>query len=293
MTTHLGIDIGGTKVAFLDDNGTRSAFTWPESSAVAQDLELFRAHAEPFGATARGVGVAFPGALDAAGRVVVWPSRGSWAGADFLGLLREVFPHARVRVGDDGDLAALAEADHAGSGDILYAGVGTGIGGGLVIGGRPAPGLGRGSCELGHVVIDRAGTRCVCGRRGCVQTEASGPAILRRAAKTLGMTVSFADLVTGVRDGSGWALDAIEHACAALATAVITVTELVRPDVVLVGGGFADGVPGFVDTLAARTAALARPGVSVPSVRPAVHGGDSSLHGALLVAHGRFDWETR
>jgi kanosamine 6-kinase len=288
VTTHLGIDIGGTKVAFIDDHGTRSAFTWPEHSDVAHDLELLRAHAAPFGATARGVGVAFPGALDADGRVVVWPSRASWTGAGFLGPLREIFPHAHVRVGDDGDLAALAEADHAGRGDLLYVGVGTGVGGGLVIAGRSCPELGRGSCELGHVVIDRAGARCVCGRRGCLQAEASGPAILGRAAGARGSAVSFADLVTGVRDGSGWALDAIEHACDALATAVITVTELVRPDVVVVGGGFADGVPGFVDVLAARTAALARPGVPVPSVRPAVHGGDSSLHGALLAARGRF-----
>jgi kanosamine 6-kinase len=287
MTKHLGIDIGGTKVAFIDDNGTRSAFTWPEGATAAHDLELFLTHAKPFAATARGVGVAFPGALDADGRVLAWPSRASWTGTDFLGLLRETFPHARVQVGDDGDLAALAEADHAGSGDLLYVGVGTGIGGGLVIGGRPCPGLGRGSCELGHVVIDRAGARCVCGRRGCVQAEASGPAILSRAAKMLGMTVSFADLVAGVRAGSGWAVDAISHACDALATAVLTVTELVRPDVVVVGGGFADGVPGFVETLAARTVALARPGVPAPSVRPAVHGGDSSLYGALLAARGR------
>lgn len=289
VTEHLGIDIGGTKVAFMDEHGVRSAFTWPENSTAAHDLELFRAHAEPFGAAARGVGVAFPGALDATGRVVVWPSRAHWAGVDFLGLLRDIFPHARVRVGDDGDLAALAEADHAGRGDILYVGVGTGIGGGLVIGGRLCPGPGRGSCELGHVVIDRAGPLCVCGRCGCVQAEASGPAILSRAARTRGTAVSFADLVAGVRDGSGWAVDAVEHACDALATAVHVVTELVRPDVVLVGGGFADGVPGFVEKLAVRTAALARAGVPAPPVRPAGHGGDSSLHGALLAARGRFE----
>ena len=92
-----------------------------------------------------------------------------------------------------GNVAALAEAHAAGRPDLLYLGVGTGVGGGIVLGGRLLPGPSRGSCEIGHLIVDRSAARCDCGRRGCVQSVASGPAVLRRAARGRGAEVTFAE----------------------------------------------------------------------------------------------------
>ncbi|MFI1980446.1 MULTISPECIES: ROK family protein [Streptomyces] len=289
--------MGGTKVAFrTETSGTRGAASrdsvvrWRSSAGLPEDLDTLRAHVEELLARAArplaGVGVAVPATLDAAGRVTAWPTRPSWVGLDLSEVLRDLFPGSEVSWADDGDLAAVAEAHAAGHSDLVYVGVGTGIGGGIVLGGRPVPGTRRGSCELGHLIVDRDGELCDCGRRGCVQAEASGPATLRRAAAARGAEVTFEELRAGYADGADWAVTAVEHSCAALAAALVGAGELVHPSATVVGGGFAAGIEGFVAEVARQAAMLARPGHPVAPVLPARLGGGSSLHGALLAARG-------
>ena len=287
--TRLGIDVGGTKVAFRLAAGDRppqqSAFRWPpgadpDGDWAALEAEVARLRAaweRPITA----VGVAMPAAVDASGRVTAWPGRPAWAGLDLASRLRALFPDAAVRWADDGDLAALAEAGHAGSPNVVYLGIGTGVGGGVVLDGRPVPG-----CEIGHLIVDRRvrGDRCDCGRRGCVQSAASGPATLRRAARLRGAAVSFAELREGLLTGARWAADALERTWDVLAAAVTGLGEIFHPDLAIVGGGFAAGLPGFAGAVADRAAALARPGFPVVPVRRAELGGLSSLHGAVLLA---------
>ncbi|WP_438452794.1 ROK family protein [Streptomyces asiaticus] len=292
--------MGGTKVALRlehDDLSIReSTFRWAEpdgtdaitSGGATRDLELLARHirelCEPERLT--GVGVALPATLDATGTVTAWPGRPGWAGVELRSALSALFGEAEVRCADDGDLAALAEAHEAACPDLLYLGVGTGIGGGIVLNGKPVPGVGRGSCEVGHLIVDRDGPLCDCGRRGCVQAAASGPATLRRAARRRGEEVAFTALREAVRDGKQWAVAALRESGRALATAVAGVCELVRPSLVLIGGGFAAAMPELVAIVAERTTALERPGHPLPPVRAATLGGLSSLHGAVLLARG-------
>ncbi|WP_326743297.1 ROK family protein [Streptomyces sp. NBC_01768] len=292
--TYLGIDIGGTKVALRAENGTQSqeaVFPWPGPESTAHDdLAALATQVRALLAGTPGpvtsVGIAMPATVDGAGRVTTWPNRPSWTGLDLRGALHPLFPGSEVAWADDGDLAALAEADAAGCRNLVYLGVGTGIGGGLVVDGRPCPGADRGSCEVGHVIVDRAGPRCDCGRHGCVQAIASGPATLRRAARLRGTTTTFDDLGQGLRDDEPWAVAAVQESCAALAVAVVSLNELVHPSLALIGGGFADGLPGFTDRVAAAATALTRPGHRLAPVRAAALGGLSSLRGALLLARG-------
>ncbi|NGO67574.1 ROK family protein [Streptomyces boncukensis] len=286
----LGIDIGGTKVVLRTEDGAGPAhertFRWPRTRDAVADCALLAAGVRDAAGHAdiEAVGVAMPATLDPAGRVVAWPSRAHWAGLEFVPFLRGLLPSADVRCADDGDLAALAEADAAGAESLLYLGVGTGIGGGLVRDGHPLPGIGRGSCEVGHVVVDRAGPRCVCGRRGCVQAVASGPATLARASALRGAAVGADRLREEWRSGTSWARAVVEESCAALAAAVTTVTELFRPSLVRIGGGFAAGLPGFVTGVADGVSALARAGQGAVPVEPAEFGPLSSLRGATLLA---------
>lgn len=292
MTGYLGVDVGGTKVALRVEGAggavDESSFAWPPASDPALDLALLAYHVATVRATWTepivAVGIAMPATVDSEGCVVTWPGRPSWRGLDLATALADLFPGARVRWADDGDLAAVAEAGAAGCADLVYLGVGTGIGGGIVLGGRSVPGSNRGSSEIGHVIVDRSGARCDCGRQGCVQAIASGPATLRRAGAARGAEVTFAEFVRGVSDSRLWAVSALEESCVALATTVVNLTELLRPELVVVGGGFAAAVPDLIDRVNSHAEGLARAGHPPAPVRRAAFGGLSSLYGAVRLA---------
>ncbi|WKU48942.1 ROK family protein [Streptomyces sp. VNUA116] len=293
----LGVDLGGTKAALRLESSSGagtgsvdSVFAWPATGGAAADLSALAAAAAldraPAGDPVTAVGVAVPATLDASGRVRGWPNRPSWRGLDLVRELAGLWPDAEVRLADDGDLAALAEAGAAGCPDLVHLGVGTGIGGGIVLGGALCPGTARGSCEVGHVIVDRAGERCDCGRHGCVQSVASGRAVLRRAARRLGRDVGFDVLREAWRDGEPWALETVGESAAALAAAVVSLCELVRPRLVTIGGGFAAGLPGYVAEVAHRVRQFERPEGPHIHLRPAALGALSSLDGAVLLARG-------
>lgn len=296
--SYLGIDIGGTKVALrltaeLSPHSSRAiedSFRWPPASDGPRDLALLTERVQAL--TSRwpdpitAVGVAVPALFNACGIVRTWPSRPHWAGIRFVSFLERVFAGIPAFYADDGDLAALAEARQMNCANLLYFGVGTGIGGGIVHNGRPWPGLARGSCEVGHIVVERNGPRCDCGRRGCVQAVASGPATLRLAARLAGRDLTFAELAGAVGAGEPWAVTAIGASTAVLASAVVGVCELAQPDAVVIGGGFASGMPGYVTSVQEHVRRMARPGIDLVPVRPAVLGSRSSLQGALELAAG-------
>jgi kanosamine 6-kinase len=289
---YLGIDIGGSKVALRveTDSGCEreTTFTWAPRRRVDRDLAQLAEHVDELRARAGtpflAVGVAMPATVGPDGRITAWPSRPEWTGLDLDASLRALVPEAAVAWADDGDLGALAEAQVSGCDDLLYIGVGTGIGGGLVLRGAPCPGLGRGSFEIGHVIVEMGGSLCVCGRPGCLQAIASGPATLRRAGQLRGSDVTLDELRRALRDGQPWAVTAIDRTCLALATAVTGVHELVHPERALIGGGFAAGLPEIVGRVSKHLAALARPGHPPLPVEPATLGALSSLRGAVSLA---------
>lgn len=286
----LGIDVGGTKVAVRTErHGTvaEHIMTWPAEGSARDDLEVL-GHWLGVALTGQpaptAVGMAMPATCDATGTVVTWPGRPSWTGLDLRAALRALFGRIPVAWADDGDLAALAEAGHAGLRDVVYVGVGTGVGGGIVRDGRVWPGPERGSCELGHLVVDMSGPCCDCGRHGCLQALASGPATLRRATGLRGRVVTPADLTAGLASGAGWAEGALVPTVAALAAAVVGVSELAHPDVVLIGGGFGAGIADLPARVAGAAGSLRRRGGRVLDIRPAALGARSSLVGAVLLA---------
>ncbi|HEX6354491.1 ROK family protein [Actinophytocola sp.] len=292
MSHYLGIDIGGTKVALRVETDAgcvdEATFEWAPRHSAARDLAQLADHVAELrtrlGAPLRSVGVAMPGTVGPDGRITAWPSRPEWAGTDLDGSLRALFGESAVAWADDGDLGALAEARDSGCDDLLYVGVGTGVGGGLVLNGTPCPGLYRGSFEIGHVVVELDGTLCVCGRQGCLQAIASGPATLDRAALLRGAAVTFDDLRRALRHEQPWAVSAVDRTARALAAAVTGVRELVHPKRAVIGGGFAAGIPEIVGWVSEHLAELARPGQPPLLAEPAALGGLSSLRGAVSLA---------
>jgi kanosamine 6-kinase len=288
----LGVDLGGTKVALRAETESGAirehVFRWrgrgleSDLAELAAEVSLFRQQAlEGFA----GVGIALPATVGSDGHVTAWPNRPEWRGLDVRRAFRALFGDAPVRWADDGTLGALAEARAASCDDVLlYVGVGTGVGGGLVAGGVLWPGLDRGSFEIGHLVTDADGPMCQCGRRGCLQATASGPATLARAARLRGADVGYDELQQGLLADEEWAVQSVDRTCHRLAVAITGIRELLHPSVVVVGGGFAAGLPCFADMVEHHMASQARPGVPAPMVNLSLMGGLSTLHGAVALA---------
>jgi kanosamine 6-kinase len=233
------------------------------------------------------VGVAAAPSLDRTGEISVWPSRPSWTGMNLVAVLQRI-TRAEVVVGDDGTLAAVAEAGATGDTDLAFIGLGTGVGGGLVVDGRLLAGSDGGAGELGHVPVRQGGSvpPCRCGRSGCLQAFASGPAVLARAALECGATTAIGpdDFVRAVHDRRGWALRALAPAIAALSEVVVQLAEIARPRTVRLGGGFGVAIPGLARDIADNLVSCRRPGHGMPAVESAQLGPFSSLYGAQLLA---------
>ena len=193
----LTLDVGGTKcVAAAADAG--GAIVAQERTApllqrgpepfvdhLCELVERVRARPEVKARAPRRLGVAAPGPLELpAGRIVDAPNLPGVGVADLGGALRRRFG-LEVVIENDASCGALAEGLFgAGRGlaDFLFLTMSTGIGGGVVSGGRLLRGATGNGAELGHVVVDPRGPRCGCGRVGCLEAICGGLNLARRVA---------------------------------------------------------------------------------------------------------------
>ncbi|MDX6692008.1 MAG: glucokinase [Solirubrobacteraceae bacterium] len=196
MTLRGGIDLGGTKIqtVVVDDGHTvlgqarRPTPTTGGPQDVAEAIaEAMREACEQAGVTTKKlglVGVGSPGEVNsAAGTVTSARNLPDWEGSYPLGKTLGTTLGAPVALGNDVQVATDAEAQ-LGAGreydSMLGVFWGTGVGGGIILDGKPWLGLG-GAGEIGHVVVDVHGERCPCGRRGCMEAYAGRNALERKA----------------------------------------------------------------------------------------------------------------
>ena len=196
MATHGGIDLGGTKIQTVivdDDHEVLGSARRPTPTSggpkdVAAEMEAaLREAAEQAGvepASLAGVGVGSPGTIDG-GEVTSARNLPDWEGSFPLAATLSDALGTEVRLGNDVQVATDAEfALGAGRPYDSLLGVfwGTGVGGGIVLGGKPW--VGRGAAgEIGHIVVELDGARCTCGRRGCMEAYAGRSAMEAHAAK--------------------------------------------------------------------------------------------------------------
>src|SRR5580692_1593826 len=199
-TFALGVDIGGTKVAagLVDGEGailfqTRVAMPANGSAAEAFGAVQFAIEgvfaAQPEArASLTGIGICAPGPLDpVTGMILNPPNVHCWRNFPLATEVQRVFGFS-ARVDNDGNAAGLAEAIWgAGVGyrNVFYATLGTGIGTGIVFDRKIYHGRTGSAAEGGHVTIDYHGPVCGCGKRGCIESLAAGPAIARRARERI------------------------------------------------------------------------------------------------------------
>jgi glucokinase len=249
----LAVDIGGTKMAAamagLRNGRLGPVITTMTPRGSGDDVweslaGLIHACTGGAGGGPAAVGVGCPGPMNTEAGTVSPVNIPGWRGFPLQARITE-FTGAPTVLANDACCAALGEYRHgAGRGATSMLGivVSTGVGGGLVLDGRLYQGPTGNAGHLGHAVADPGGDPCPCGGRGCVETLASGPSMVRRALQAgwrgpPGATA--ADLARAAAAGSPEALEAFDRAGRALATGIVWAAALADLDAAVIGGGVA------------------------------------------------------
>jgi glucokinase len=294
-----GIDLGGTKIQtvvvdakneVLGESRRPTPETGgPEDVAREMTAALREAAEQADLGTAdlAGVGIGSPGDADERTGVVSGARNlPGWEGAFPLGEhLSEQFG-VPVRIGNDVDVAVQGEFE-LGAGKpydtILGIWWGTGVGGGLILDGKPW--IGRGAAgEVGHIVVKRGGARCTCGRKGCMEAYAGRLAMeikareeVKRGAKTDLFKIMEERgrdrLTSGVweralKHGDDLATRLIDRAVKALGAGIASAVNLLDPEAVIIGGGL--GVR-FGEKYVSRIATRMHPHLFVDDRPPHMH----------------------
>ena len=308
----IGIDLGGTnlKLALLDgEDRMRERVTAPTGGAEGHEAVIARMIEGVTALRARapeipvaGIGVGVPGMVDMAtgvtGDLPNLPGR--WSDVP---VGPRIASATGLPVGLLNDGKAFAVAEHrlgaaAGTETALLAAVGTGIGGAVIAHDRVLFGVGGAAGEIGHLIVQPEGPRCTCGNLGCVETLASGPAIVAEAVRRIvqGFATSLVALSGGdlnaitpelvaraAEQGDAVAAEVLDRAGGWFGVALAGAIALIAPEVVVIGGGVAPAGSRYFE--AAERVARSHCGVTDIdriAFRPAALGYDAGVIGAAL-----------
>ncbi len=265
MKYYIGIDLGGmsAKAGLMNEEGNvlcmarceTCAEDAPEVTArhlaeladqLIEDQEIDREEVAA-------IGIGSPGVINSeSGSVVIW-SNFHWTNVP---LARLVSTHAKlpVYVTNDANAAALGEAKYGsgkGYGDSVMITLGTGVGGGIVFGGKLFEGYRSAGGELGHTVIHKGGRLCTCGRKGCFECYASATALKRETRVAMEkhpeslmwkITPRLEDVngrtpFDAARAGDKYGKRIVRDYVENLGEGIANIVNLLRPQVIILGGG--------------------------------------------------------
>ena len=306
----VGADVGGTKVAagLVHANGEiilHRRVPMVSNASAQEGLDaVLSAIAEVLadGAVVSGIGICAPGPLDPkTGIILNPPNLPCWRNFPLAKWVQQKY-RVPVKVDNDANAAALAEARWgAGRGyrNVFYATIGTGIGTGMVMHDRIYHGRTGAAGEGGHVSIDYRGPICRCGKPGCIEILASGTALAKRAGDRIaaGTKSSMLDLAGGnlaaitgeiigkaSDTGDALAREILAETVEMLALWLSNMIDLLDPEVIVIGGGAAALLLPFFDSLRERVPQFAvNPRASeVPIVEARYHAESGIAGGAAL-----------
>lgn len=290
----VGIDLGGTaiKAGAISETGTildRRSAPVDAREGPAPLLDRIAEIARSLGAKDR-LGLGSPGVFDRGrGTILEAPNLRFLEGialCEELGRRLDLRADA-VRLENDANAAALGEqwiGAGKGAEDLVLVTLGTGVGGGIVLGGRLFTGPGGMAGEIGHVVVDPGGVICGCGARGCLETLASATAARRRAAERK-LPEDLEQLANAARRAPGPERDLLAEIGADLGRGLAVALTLLDVRLFVVGGGFGAAFdvlePGIRAGLAERSYGRRSEDVRVV---PAALGPDAGWIGAARLA---------
>ena len=290
----IGIDLGGTKIEIiaLDDAGqtlARRRVATPQgdyTATLAAVAGLVQAVERELGRRGT-IGIGMPGALSKATGLVKNANSTCLNGRPLQHDLQALLGR-ELRLANDANCLALSEAvDGAGAGAAVVFGVilGTGVGGGIAVGGRVLEGANGIAGEWGHNPLplpagdDLPLPPCYCGRAGCIETYLSGPG-LAQDHRRMGGAVRVPEAIVSAAAAGDVACEAsLQRYAARLARALATVINLLDPEVIVLGGGLSQ-----LDRLYDALPRLWRPqvfsDVIATRLAKAAHGDSSGVRGA-------------
>jgi len=262
MKYGFGVDLGGTtvKIAYFDQAGTMLS-KWEIPTVTENDgKQILPDIADAIKGYLRensipkdqiiGIGIGVPGPVFPDGTVNKCINLG-WGVFNIQKELEALtgFP---VKAGNDATVAALGECwkgGGAGCDNMVFATLGTGVGGGIVVGGKVIHGVHGAGGEIGHLVLNREETEpCNCGKCGCVEQYCSATGIVRLAKKHLAVTdapsslrsvepLTCKDVFDAGKEGDTLALEILEQVYAYMGEFLANVCCVVDPEMVVLGGG--------------------------------------------------------
>jgi predicted NBD/HSP70 family sugar kinase len=278
------VGLGGTVVARRQRRQARAAPARSVARLVGRLVDSLLADPAA-GPHVVGLGVAIPGVIRQSDGCVRFAPNLGWVDEPFGEMLAERLGGLPVRIGNDADLGVLAEHRRGvarGVDDAVFLAGDVGVGGGIMVGGRPLVGAGGYAGELGHMLVRPNGRRCRCGANGCWETEIGLPAV----AHALGLpATTSADVLTRalhrVGPGSG-ELDEIGHY---LGLGMASIVNMINPRLFIVGGLLREVYP-LVEPavrVSLDAAALVAPVEQLRVVVPTL-AGDATMIGASELA---------
>ena len=250
---YIGVDIGGTavKTGLVDGSGsvlvkseTEIDRTCENESVMQTVIRSVRELAAEHGIDIRslsGIGVSSPGSIDTKeGRVAIAGGNvPNWGGTEVCRIMKEEFG-IPASLANDGNCVALAEAwvgAAKGCADVLCVALGTGLGGGIISGGKIVEGHKGYAGEIGHFMTHAGGIECGCGRKGCFEAYAATSALVRESKKINEKWTSGRIIFAEANAGNKTALDLIDNWTSEAAYGIAGLVHIFNPQVILIGGG--------------------------------------------------------
>ena len=264
---NVGIDIGGTniKIGLVDEKGKLVAklklpfekngceFVCAQmADAIRGLIKEMRVDAQMISS----IGIAVPGSVDVVRGTVINAYNLDFFNVPLKEEMQKHFPDIDIYLANDADAAALAELHtgvFVGKQTAVLITIGTGTGGGLIIGGKMhSGGNGRG-CELGHMSLRYGGVPCTCGNSGCIESYCSATWLKEAGIKAgLGDEADAKFVIDLAKAGNKTALAIFDEFIDNLSSAIASICSLLDPEIVALGGGVSEAGDFLYEPLKAR-----------------------------------------
>jgi glucokinase len=287
----IGLDLGGTRIKVAEVRGNRvmqsETVDTPATQGPEKVMDTIAEAVARLGAAPPDLGMAIPGEVDASGKVWRLPNIPGFEGFDVAKELSRR-TGARVAVENDATMAAYGEALY-GHGrtfaSFLLVTLGTGVGGGLVIGKRLVRGAHGFAGEVGHMTVDPSADapRCPCGRTGCLEAFAGTRALMEEFRRAGGTAHEVRDIADSAHRGEQAGVGAFARLTWALGIAINSIQNLLDLDAIVFGGGVSKSFDLIEKPL--RSALRARRFAAPLSELPLVMSDFGELAGVVGAAH--------
>lgn len=275
----IGIDLGGTTIKFailtsegeiqqkwsvvtdITDKGSHIVPSIVES--INEQLERYQLSPSDF----IGIGMGSPGTVDRKEGTVVGAYNLNWATIQPVKQLIEEGTGIAFAIDNDANVAALGER-WRGAGeneeDVVFVTLGTGVGGGIIAGGRLIHGVAGAAGELGHITVNPEGYDCTCGKKGCLETVASATGVVRLARdfseeyagdsnlKTIiddGQLITAKDVFDLAKENDELAVKVVDKVSYYLGLACGSVANVLNPSTIVIGGGVSHAGEFLIDQI--------------------------------------------